>query len=118
MVSELNDVLKSGYYKSPLAYSDVDWFADEVINLEKKMAFFFRNTNKHIILSEKDEEHYRKNNIIQFSEKNMESDEDKYHSHLTGKYKIATPQSRSIKAERTETLILPKFFHKFSKKVS
>ena len=29
--SELNDVLKSGYYKSGLGYNNVDWFVDEAI---------------------------------------------------------------------------------------
>ena len=38
-VSELEDVLKSGYYESPLGYDNVDWFVDEVINLETKMNF-------------------------------------------------------------------------------
>ena len=34
--SELEDVLKSGYHKSPLGYNNVDWFLDEVIKLKKK----------------------------------------------------------------------------------
>ena len=40
IVSELEDVLKSEYYKSPLGYNNVDWFVDEVIKLENNMAFF------------------------------------------------------------------------------
>ena len=36
-MSELIDVLKSGYHESPLGYNNVDWFVDEVKNLEKKM---------------------------------------------------------------------------------
>ena len=35
----MNDVLKSGYYESPLGYDNVDWFDNEVIKLENKMAF-------------------------------------------------------------------------------
>ena len=31
IVSELEDVLQSGYHKSPLGYDNVDWFVDEVI---------------------------------------------------------------------------------------
>ena len=31
IISELNDVLKSGYYESPLGYDNVDWFVKEVI---------------------------------------------------------------------------------------
>ena len=38
--SELEDVLESGYYESPLAYFNVDWFVNKVIKLEYKMAFF------------------------------------------------------------------------------
>ena len=34
--SELEDVLKNGYYKSPLGYDNVDWFVNEVLKLEKK----------------------------------------------------------------------------------
>ena len=39
IVSELEDVSKSDYYKSPLGYDNVDWFVNEVIKLENKMAF-------------------------------------------------------------------------------
>ena len=38
IVSELEDVLKGGYHKSPLGYNNVEWFVDEVIKLENKMA--------------------------------------------------------------------------------
>ena len=31
IVSEQEDVFKSGYYKFPLGYNDVNWFVDEVI---------------------------------------------------------------------------------------
>ena len=63
IVSELEDVLQRGYHKSPLGYDNVDWFVDEVIKLENKMAFYFKNTKKDIILTEEDEEHYKNNNI-------------------------------------------------------
>ena len=36
IVSELEDVLKSEYYQSPLGYDNVDWFVNEIIKLEKK----------------------------------------------------------------------------------
>ena len=38
--SELEDVLKSGYHKSPLGYNNVDWFVNEVIKLEKNGFLF------------------------------------------------------------------------------
>ena len=37
--SELEDFLKSVFYKSPLGHNIVDWFVDEVIKLEIRMAF-------------------------------------------------------------------------------
>ena len=69
IISELEDVLKSGYHKSPLGYNNVDWFVNEVIKLENKMAFYFKNTKKDIIMTEKNEEDYRNDNICQFCEK-------------------------------------------------
>ena len=69
IVSELDDVLKSDYYKSPLGYNNADWFVDDVIKLENKMAFYFKNTKKDIILTEENEEDYRINNICRFCEK-------------------------------------------------
>ena len=45
--SELEDVLKSGYYKFPLGYDNVDWFVNEVLKLATKMAvYFFKKQRK------------------------------------------------------------------------
>ena len=71
IISELEDYLKSGFYISPLGYNNVDWFVDEVIKLENKMAFYFKNTKKDIILTEEDEEDYKKGNICRFCEKKI-----------------------------------------------
>ena len=71
IVSELEDVLKNEYYKSPLGCNNVDWFVNEIIKLENKMAFFFKNTRKDIIMTEEDEEDFRNNSICQFGEKNV-----------------------------------------------
>ena len=87
IVSELENVLQSGYYKSPLGYDNVDWFVDEVIKLENKMASSFKNTKKDIIMTNEDEESYRNNNICRFCEKNIEPDKVRDHCHLTGKYR-------------------------------
>ena len=62
-------VLKSEYYKSALGYDIVDWFVDEVIKLENKMAVYFKNTNKDTIMTDEDEEDYRNNIICRFCEK-------------------------------------------------
>ena len=45
-VSELDDVLQSGYHKSPLAHNNVDWFVDEVIKLENKWLSILKTLRK------------------------------------------------------------------------
>ena len=55
IISELEDILKSDYFKSPLGYNNVDWFVYEVIKLESKTVFHFKNTKKDIIMTQEDE---------------------------------------------------------------
>ena len=86
IVSELRDVLQSGFHKSPLGYNNVDWFVDEVLKLENKLAFYFRNTKKDIVMTEENDEVYRNNNICRFCEKNSDCDKIRDHCHLTGNY--------------------------------
>ena len=69
--SEFEDVLKSGYHKSPLGYKNVDWFVNAVIKLENKMVFYFKNTNKDIIMTEKDQEDFKNSNICRFCQKKL-----------------------------------------------
>ena len=68
IVSELNDILQSGYYKSPFGENNVDWFVDEVIKLENKMSFYFKKTNKEIIMTQEDENNFRNTNDCWFCE--------------------------------------------------
>ena len=86
IISEFEDVLESGYYESPLGYDNVDWFVKEVIKLENKMAFFFKNTKKDITMTKEKEEDF-KNYICRFCEKEILSDKVRDHCHLTGKYR-------------------------------
>ena len=87
IISELEDVLESGYYESPLNYDNVDWFVKEVIKLENKMPFYFKETKKDIIMAQEDEEDYKNNNICRFCGKEIISDKVRDHYHLTGKYR-------------------------------
>ena len=41
ILSQLEDVLESGFYESPLGYNNVDWYVKQVIKLEIKLAFYF-----------------------------------------------------------------------------
>ena len=87
IVSELENILKSDYYKYPLGYNNVAWFVNEGIKLENKMAFYFRKTRKDIIMTEEDEENYRNNINCRFCEKEKLSDKFRDLCHLTGKYR-------------------------------
>ena len=114
IVSELEDVLKSDYYKSPLGYNNVDWFVDEVIKLENKMAFYFKNTNEDIIMTEENEEDFRNDNICRFCEKNIESDKVRDHCHLTGKYRGPAHSKCNINVTQKQSNFIPFIFHNFS----
>ena len=56
VVSELEDILKSDYYKPHLGYDEVVWFVNEVIKSGKKVTFFFKIFEKDIVMAEEDEE--------------------------------------------------------------
>ena len=114
IVSELEDVLKSDYYKSPLGYDNVDWFVDEVIKLENKMTFYFKNTKKEIIMTEENEEDYRNNNICRFCEKFIESDKVRDHCHLKGNYRGPSHSKCNINVTQIQSNFIPIIFHNFS----
>ena len=40
IISELDDVLKSEFYESPLGYNNGDWFIDVALKLGNKLSFF------------------------------------------------------------------------------
>ena len=63
IISEMDDVLESGSYKSPLGYDKVDWLVDEVVKIENNMAFYFKNTNKGITKTQENEEDFENNSI-------------------------------------------------------
>ena len=112
--SELEDVLQSGYYKYPLGYNNVDWLVDEIIKLENKMAFYFENTQKDIIMTEKDEKDYRNINIHRFCEKNIDSDKVRDHCHLTGKYRGPAHSKCNINVTQKQSTFIPIIFHNCS----
>ena len=110
----MEDILKSDYYKSPLGYDNVDWFVDEVIKLENKMAFYFTNTQKYIIMTEENEEDYRIINICRFFDKNTECDKVSDHCHLTGKYRGPAHSICNINVTQNQGNFIPSIFHNFS----
>ena len=97
----MDDNSQKSYYLSLLVYNDVEWLVGEVKELESKMNFHFKNTNKDIIMTQEDEEEYINKTSVDFVKKNIESD------NVTQRQNIFNP------------FIFPKFSdydcHKFSK---
>ena len=112
--SELEDVLESGYYESPLGYDNVDWFVKEVIKVENKMAFYFKNTKEDIIMTEQDEEDFGIDNICRFCEKEILSDKVRDHCHLTGKYRGPAHNTCNINVKQKDSNFIPFAFHNFN----
>ena len=110
----MEDVLKSDYYKSPLGYEYVDWFVDEVIELENRMVFYYKKTNKDIIITEKNEEDYRNNCICRFCEKETNSHKIRDHCHLSGKYQGPTHSKCNNIVIQNQSSFIPFIFHNFS----
>ena len=110
----MEDVLESGHYESPLGYDNVDWFVKEVINLENKMAFYFKNTRKDIDMTQQDKEDFDNNYICRFCEKEILSDKVRDHCHLTGAYRGPAHNTCSIKVKQKDSNFIPFAFHNFS----
>ena len=65
----MDDVLKRGQYVCALENENMDWFVDEIIGLENKTAFYSKNTGKYFVITQEDEEVYKKKNICRYCEK-------------------------------------------------
>ena len=111
--SGLEDVLQSGCYKFPLGYKNVDWFVNEVIKLENKMIFYFKNTKKDIIMAEENED-CKNDNVCRFCEKLMKSDKVRYHCHLTGKYRGPAHSKSNINVAQDRSKFIPFIYQNFS----
>ena len=110
----MEDVLKNGYHKSLLGYNNVDWFVNEVKKLENKMAFYFKNTNKDIVMTGEDEENFENDNICRFFEKEFIDNKVRYHCHLTGTYTYPTLSKCNVNVTQKQSNFLPFLFHNFS----
>ena len=114
IVSELEDVSKSSYYKSRLGYDNVELFVDQIIKLENKMAFYFKNTKKDIIMTPAHEKDYQNKNICRFCEKFIESDKVRDHCHLTSKYRGPAHSKCNINVTQKQSIFIPFVFQNFS----
>ena len=112
--SELEDVFKSDYYKSPLGYDNVHWFVNEVKKFENKMAFHFKNTNEDIVMVEKIEEYFKYNSNCRTCEKQILSDKVRDHCQLTGIYRGSAPNICNFIVTQKQSNLIPFIFHNFS----
>ena len=71
IISELEEVLENGYFKSPSGYDNVDWFLEETIKMEIKRTFNFKNTKEDINMTQEDEKRSRKTDICRFCNKKV-----------------------------------------------
>ena len=78
------------------------------------MAFYFKNTTKDIILTEKDEEDYRSSNICSFCEREKLSDKVRDHCHLTGRYRGPAQSKCNNNVTQHQSNFIPFIFHNFS----
>ena len=78
------------------------------------MVFYFKNTNKDIIMTDKDEEDYKYNNVCRFCEKIIESDKVRDHCHLTGNYTGPAHSKCNINVTQKQSKFIPFIFHNFS----
>ena len=78
------------------------------------MVFYFKNTQKDIIMTEEDEEDYRKNNICRFCEREILSDKFRYHCHLTGNNRGPAHKNCNINVKQKNSNFIPFAFHNFS----
>ena len=77
------------------------------------MAYYFKNTKKDIIMTEKDEEDCGNNNTCRFCEKNIESDKVRDHCHLTGKCRGPAHSNCNIFVTQDVRNSIPFIFHNF-----
>ena len=112
--SELDNILKSEYHKSPLGYENVNWFVDEIVKLENKMNFWFKNTKKGIIMKEEDNQDFVNNNICRYCEKYIELDKVRDHCHLTGKYRGPAHSDCNLKVKQKDSNFITIGLHNFS----
>ena len=89
----------------------MDWYVNEVIKLENKMAFYFKNTKKDIVMTEDDEKDYRNNIICRFCEKEILSDKVRDHCHLTCRYRGPAQNTCNINIKQKNSNFIPFVFH-------
>ena len=114
IVSEMNDVLQSGWHLSAFGEGNVEWFVNGVIKIENKMNFYFKNTKKEIVMTQEDEEDFKNSTHCWFCELPLDGRAVRDHCHLTGRYRGAAHERCNIKVKHKQSNFIPFMFHNFS----
>ena len=114
IVSELENVLQSGWHLSTFGENNVEWFVNEVIKIENKMNFYFKNTKKDIVMTQEDENDFKNSKICWFCELLLDGKADRDHCHLTGRYWGAAHEKCNINVKQKQSNFIPFMFHNFS----
>ena len=78
------------------------------------MIFCFKNTKKGIILTQEDEEDFKRYNICRFYDKIIESDKVRDHCHLNGKNRKAAHSICDINVTQKQKSFVQFIIHIFS----
>ena len=71
------------------------------------MAFYFKKVKKYIIMTERGEEEFKKNDVCRFCAKYSESDKVRNHGHLTAKYRGPAHSKSIIIVTQFKSNIIP-----------
>ena len=78
------------------------------------MAFYNKNTNTDILMTDESEEAYRNNNICRMCEEEFFSDKVRDPCHVTGKNRGSAHSKKNINVTPKQGIFLPFMFHNFS----
>ena len=109
----MNNVLQSGY-GSCFGENIVEWFVNEVIEVETKMKFYFENTKKNIVMTGEDEEDFKNSTFCWCCEIPLDGRGVRDHCHLTGKYRGAAYEKCNRNVKHKQSKFIPLMFHNFS----
>ena len=78
------------------------------------MAFYFKNTEEDISMTEEEEEDFGSNDVCRYCEKNYVSDKFRDYFHLTGKYRGPAHSICNYYVTQKQSGFLSFVFHNFS----
>ena len=113
VVSELNDVLQSGYH-SAFVENNVEWFVNEDLKIENKMNCYFQNLKKNIMMTQEDEEDFKKSEVCWFCELSLDGRAVRDHCYMTARYRGAAHEKFNINVKQEQSNFIPFMFHNFS----